>query len=207
MAEGVVLNCEGDEPHHAHAAADELPATPTSPPPPDPPAPAPPATAPPPPPTHTHDAAECRAYNAPPNATLGQWLAAYPSSWMTRELVGRTALYRGGGHLPLTHADLRLAQQRLHYFAAVLLLERPESSMRLLQAAFGWREVGWSKHRAGSRLSGGNSTAAAELAAAGVLQEVQRRHALDLELYEYAEALHAKQLHSWGLAASADIQT
>ncbi|KAL4447517.1 hypothetical protein ABPG75_004736 [Micractinium tetrahymenae] len=135
--------------------------------------------------------AECHAYSAPANATLERWLAAYPDNWMVRELVGRTALYQRGR--PMTEADLLLAQQRLHLFAAVLLLERPDTSMALLRAMFGWRETGWGEHRAGSRVG---SDAGAELPP-GVLRELERRHALDVRLYAYAEALHAAQARRW----------
>ena len=90
---------------------------------------------------------ECRAYVAPANASLAAWLEAYPDNWVTRELVGRSALYGaygssllegGGQRRPLGQADLHLAKQRLHYFAAVLLLEDWPGSMALMQQLFGW---------------------------------------------------------------------
>lgn len=137
-------------------------------------------------------AAECRAYSAPPNATLAQWLDAYPDNWMTRTFVGREALY---GRRPLTEADLLVAQQRLHYCAALLLLEQPGSSMRLMQRVFGWRQVGWEGHRAGSQHG---SNAAAELEAP-LLQRLRQRNELDLQLYQYAERLHAEQVQREGL--------
>lgn len=114
-----------------------------------------------------------------------------PCSWMVRELSGRSALYQRGR--PVTEADLLLAQQRLHLFAVVLLLEQPEGSMSLLRAMFGWRHTGWEEHRAGSRAG---SDAAQELPPA-VLAELQRRHALDVRLYAYAEALHAEHVRRW----------
>ena len=137
-------------------------------------------------------AAECRAYSAPANATLAQWLEQYPDNWMTRTFVGWEALY---GRRPLAEADLLVAQQRLHYFAAVLLLEQPGSSMRLMQKVFGWRQVGWAEHRAGSQHG---SDAAAELEAP-LLQRLRQRNELDLRLYQYAERLHAQQLQREGL--------
>ena len=111
---------------------------------------------------------------------------------MTRTFVGRAALY---GQRTLTEADLVVAQRRLHYFAAVLLLEQPGTSMRLMQRVFGWRQVGWAEHRAGSQHS---SDAAAELEAP-LQRRMQERNALDLRLYQYAERLHAHQLQREGL--------
>lgn len=110
---------------------------------------------------------------------------------MVRELAGRSALYQRSR--PMTEADLLLAQQRLHLFSTVLLLERPGASMALMRAMFGWRHTGWEEHRAGSRAG---SDAAAELPPA-VLAELERRHALDARLYAYAEALHAQQARQW----------
>lgn len=112
-------------------------------------------------------------------------------SWMVRELAGRTALYQRDR--PMTEADLLLAQRRLHLFSAVLLLEQPATSMALLQAMFGWRDTAWEEHRAGSRAG---SDAAAELSPA-VLDELQRRHVLDVRLYAYAEVLHAQHVRQW----------
>ena len=137
-------------------------------------------------------AAECRAYSAPANATLAQWVELYPDNWMTRTCVGREALYGGR---PLTEADLVVAQQRMHYFAAVLLLGQPGSSMRLMQRVLGWRQVGWAEHRAGSQHG---SDASAELEAP-LLQRLRQRNDMDLRLYQYAERLHAQQLQREGL--------
>lgn len=141
-------------------------------------------------------AAECHAYQAPPNATLEAWLNSYPDNWMTRELVGLRSLYPP--HRPLTAADLHLAKQRLHLFSAVLLLERPESSMALMRRLFGWQDTRWTEERAGSRHS---SNATAELEGP-VLQRILRLNQLDERLYEYAEVLHDHQLwraaSSWG---------
>ncbi|KAI3429348.1 hypothetical protein D9Q98_005443 [Chlorella vulgaris] len=136
--------------------------------------------------------AECRAYSAPANATLEQWLKVVPDNWMTRELVGRSALYQ---QRPVTDADLLLAQQRLHYFAAVLLLEEPASSMALIRQLFGWQHTDWDGARAGSRHS---SNATSELDRQG-LQLLEHRNQFDLRLYRYAQALHSAQLLRAGL--------
>jgi hypothetical protein len=98
--------------------------------------------------------AECRAYWAPANATLAQWLGAYPDNWVTRELAGTSALYRraaSGAPAALTPAEVARAKARLHYFGGVLVMERWEASMALMQARYGWGEVDHEKHRAGSR--------------------------------------------------------
>lgn len=113
---------------------------------------------------------------------------------MTRELVGLRALYPP--HRRLTAADLHLAKQRLHLFSAVLLLERPQSSMALMERLFGWRDTGWAEQRAGSRHG---SDAAAELEAP-ILQRIMRLNQLDEQLYEYATMLHAHQLQLAGLS-------
>lgn len=132
-------------------------------------------------------AAECHAYSAPPNASFEQWLQLTPDNWMTRELVGRSALY-DWRRRPLTGADLAIAQRRLHLFAAVLLLEEPRSSMAAMHL-FGWKDVGWDEHRAGSRA---DSYATAQLEAA-VLERLRQRNQWDLKLYAYAQLLHAEQ--------------
>ena len=178
------------------------------------------------PPTFGHPAcraAECHAYSAPDNATLEEWLDAYPDNWMTRELVrtackdaashsachaclglpavpycppaqltqvGRSVLY---DRRPLAAADLRAAQARLHLFAAVLVLERPQASMALLRARFGWQETGWAEHRAGSAA---DSDAAAELPPE-LLARLRQRNQLDEQLYDYAVALHEAQAARW----------
>lgn len=133
----------------------------------------------------------------PANATLIEWLEASPDNWMTRELLGRTALY-SWRRRPLTAADLAAAQARLHLFSAVLILEQPASSMAAMRALFGWRETGWDAHRAGSRLAG--AAAAAQLAPAE-LETLRRRNEWDLRLYEYARRLHAAQAAERGWAA------
>lgn len=133
--------------------------------------------------------AECHAYAVPPNATLEEWAQHSPDNWVTRELVGRSALY-DWRRRPLTPADLDTAKRRLHAFAAVLLLERPASSMALLRARFGWTQLGWDEHRAGSRAE---SNAAAELAPAAMAR-LRARHEWDLQLHAYAQALHEAQV-------------
>lgn len=139
-------------------------------------------------------AAECQAYSAPANATIEEWVTLhYPDNWMTRELLGRSALY-GWRRRHLQEADLKAAQARLHLFSAVLLLEAPDSSLALLRRRFGWRHAdgaAWAAARTGSRA---DSRAEGELAGQPeVLAALRRRNALDERLYEYAARLHAAQ--------------
>ncbi|KAG7666663.1 hypothetical protein NADE_003538 [Nannochloris sp. 'desiccata'] len=143
-----------------------------------------------------HSPSECRAYWAPPNATFNQWLDWYPDNWMTRELAGNEALYRKdaqGRPGPLTAADVLKAKQRLHYFAAILIMERPEESQVLLKNVFGWRDVDLDGHRAGSVR---NSSAAEEVAAQTpkVFQQLQAMNKYDIEIYNYAVELHKAQV-------------
>lgn len=145
-------------------------------------------------PAAPHAAAECHAYSAPRNASLEEWIEAFPDNWVTRELLGRSVLY-DWRRRPLALSDLVAAQIRLHAFAAVLLLERPGSSMALMQRAFGWKHVGWDERRAGSKR---DSHAEAELPPP-LLERLRQRHALDLRLYEYAQTLHAAQAQAWGV--------
>lgn len=116
---------------------------------------------------------------------------------MTRELVGRSALY-GWRRRLLTERDLETAQRRLHYFAAVLLLERPASSMALMWSVFGWRHIGWEERRAGSRH---DSDAQAELDPE-LLERLRSRNQLDARLYEYAARLHEAQAAAAGGSGS-----
>ena len=72
---------------------------------------------------------------------------------MTRELAGTAALYRrsaDGVPSPLTPAEVARAKARLHYFGAVLVMERWEASMALMSKRYGWRDLDHEKHRAGS---------------------------------------------------------
>eukprot|EP00887_Chlorella_sp_A99_P003192 scaffold9.g3192.t1 len=144
--------------------------------------------------------AECRAYASPPaNASLEEWLAVYPDNWMTRELAGRAALYGSAAtsfrRPPLTAAHLRLAQQRLHYAAAVLLTDDWGGSAAQMRALFGWSDVDFERHRAGSRTG---SRAEAELGP-GALAALRAVNEWDLQLYEYAVRLHGAQLEELGL--------
>ena len=105
--------------------------------------------------------------------------------------MGREALY---SRRALTAEDLTLAQQRLHYYVTVLLVEEWDTSLKLLTAAFGWRYNGSDAGsvRAGSRFG---SDAASELAAhPRALAALEAANVWDLQLYAYAAKLHAQQL-------------
>jgi len=145
-----------------------------------------------------HSPSECRAYWAPANATFQQWLHWYPDNWMTRELAGNEALYRKdaqGRPGPLTPADVLKAKQRLHYFAAVLIMERPEESEILLRNVFGWKEIDLDGYRAGSNR---NSSANKELAGKQpkLFQRLKEMNKYDTEIYNYALQLHKAQLYN-----------
>ena len=84
------------------------------------------------------------------------------------------------------------AKQRLNYFAAVLVMERMDSSQQLLKGRFGWKDVDLMGHRAGSTR---NSSAEVELAMQPeVLTQLREANKYDLELYEYALRLHNEQI-------------
>ena len=142
-----------------------------------------------------HSPTECRAYWAPANATFQHWLRRYPDNWMTRELAGTSALYKRdlkGLPAPLTTTEVERAKQRLNYFAAVLVMERMDSSQQLLKGRFGWKDVDLMGHRAGSTR---NSSAEVELAMQPeVLTQLREANKYDLELYEYALRLHNEQI-------------
>lgn len=144
-----------------------------------------------------HSPAECRAYWAPSNATIQQWLRRYPDNWMTRELAGTSALYKRdakGRPAPLTAGEVEKAKQRLHYFAAVLIMEEMETSQALLKGRFGWKDVDLMGHRAGSVR---NSSAEVELATQPeVLKQLREANIYDLEIYEYAVKLHEEQVRT-----------
>jgi hypothetical protein len=141
-----------------------------------------------------HSPTECRAYWAPTNATFQQWLKWYPDNWMTRELAGNEALYRKDVHGrpgPLTAVDVLKAKQRLHYFAAILIMERPEESQLLLKRVFKWKDVDLDGHRAGSVK---NSSAEKELELE-TFEKVQAMNTYDIEIYNYALELHKTQVY------------
>ena len=143
-----------------------------------------------------HSPTECRAYWAPSNATFQEWLTWYPDNWMTRELAGNEALYRKDIHGkpgPLTATDVFKAKQRLHYFAAILIMERPQESEILLKSTFGWKDTDLDGHRAGSVR---NSSAEKELARdqPEIFQDLERKNMFDIEIYKYALELHKIQV-------------
>ena len=129
-----------------------------------------------------------------------------PQPWrngggMTRELAGREALYRRdttGRPGPLTPADVARAKRRLHYYAAILVMERMEDSQMLIKERFGWSDVDFEGHRAGSRRG---SSAAGELAPQPeVLMALRQANRHDMEVYEYALTLHERQVTEARLA-------
>jgi hypothetical protein len=95
---------------------------------------------------------ECDVYAVPDkNASFYEWLKFYPDNWMTREFAGISTLFRKnskGEVFDLTEADLMKAKQRLGYFSAVLLVEKPVSSQLLLERIFGWRNANLSQYHA-----------------------------------------------------------
>lgn len=92
----------------------------------------------------------------------------------------------------MTAADLEAAKTRLRYYLAVLVLERPAESARLLQSVLGWQHVDLDKGRRGSRR---DTDARAELASdPALLARLQEMHRLDLQLYEFGVGLMDQQL-------------
>ena len=142
-----------------------------------------------------HSPTECRAYWAPENATFQEWIHRYPSNWVTRELAGREALYRKddkGRPAPLQPADVERAKRRLHYFAAILILERIKGSEMLLKRVLRWENVDFEAQRAGSSQ---NSSAHQELSLQPeMLMKLRELNKYDIEIYEYALVLHEKQV-------------
>ena len=145
-----------------------------------------------------HSPVECHAYWVPSSSTTTitflEWVREYyPDNWVTRELAGLSALYKKdarGKAAPLTAAEVHRAKQRLHYFAALLIMERPEGSQLLLQQRFGWNEVDLAAHRAGSNV---NSSASRELSPE-VLMQLRELNKHDLEVFAYALELHEAQV-------------
>lgn len=95
---------------------------------------------------------ECDLYTIPDkNVSLKEWLQAYPDNWMTREFAGiSTLFYKDKKEVvfDLSEADLMKAKQRLHYFSAILLVEKPVSSQLLLERVFGWPNANLSQYHA-----------------------------------------------------------
>lgn len=141
----------------------------------------------------------CQCYAAPHNATLDEWIEAFPSDFQTRSLLGRRYLY---SRAPLTAEDFADAVERLRYFSAVLLLERFDESLELLRRRLGWRGVGDgdeapSQVRAGSRRG---TRAEDELQdRPHLLARLMERHVWDRALYDEAVRLFERQLHEEGV--------
>lgn len=161
-----------------------------------------------------HLVAECRAYVAPPNATFEEWLRKYyPDNWMTRELAGASYLLKKGGaatalilleannqeevlrrmkQKPVGPEELEKAKARLHLFSAILLTEKWEESLKLMNHVFGWKELDYKKYRGGSR----EDTSAQQELSPGTFELLKQRNVLDMQLYEYAVHLHNYQVSS-----------
>jgi hypothetical protein len=164
-----------------------------------------------------HLVAECRAYVAPPNAIFEEWLTKYyPDNWMTRELAGASYLLKKGGaatalslleektqeegkeeevlrkmkQKPVGPDELEKAKARLHLFSAILLTERWEESVKLMNHVFCWKELDYTNYRKGSR----EDTSAQQELSPETFELLKKRNTLDMQLYEYAVHLHNYQV-------------
>ena len=150
----------------------------------------------------------CSSYDAPANATLSEWLDYYPDNWVTRTLLGSRYLY--GKDLPLGEAELQQAKNRLEAFTTVLVLEELDLGLRVLGEVLGWeeREGEETEMAAGAPQAnvarGGRTDSTRELDDL-TWQKAASTIRLDLEVYEHARALFARQAERLGLANATDL--
>lgn len=99
---------------------------------------------------------------------------------MTRSYAGRGIMY---SNKPVTESEFLLAISRLHYYSAILIMERFDDNMEILRYQFGWKDVDASGHREGSKR---NSNAYDELNGhPALIEKLERLHVWDKLLYEY----------------------
>ncbi|QDZ25091.1 hypothetical protein HOP50_15g76370 [Chloropicon primus] len=139
----------------------------------------------------------CSTYSAPTNSTLSVWIDYYPDNWVTRSLLGQRKLHNY--HKPLTLEDLERAKNRLEAFAAVLVLEEYDLSLKVVEELFGWSNRGT---RTEVNVSpGGRSDSNRELDDL-TRQKVASTIQLDLQLYQHAHDLFWKQASQLGYGKS-----
>lgn len=132
----------------------------------------------------------CQRYSAPPGSDFYTWLHYYPDNWMVRTFAGNAAFEKEG---EMTHVELEKAKRRLHIFSVVMLLENYDESASLLGTLFKWHDTDVQKNRKGSNTLRGQTTVQRFQNHPRVLSLLKERHALDLQLYEYAKQLQAQQ--------------
>ena len=134
----------------------------------------------------------CGAFDARNATTFDEWLAAYPSDWMTRELLGQAWLQD-----PERAIDARafaFAVARLELFHGVLISEHFDRSVELLERLLGLDAAG----EAVPRLVSAHH---ADELPAPQREAVRRKNEWDLRLYDRALALFREQLEKAGLDA------
>ena len=118
---------------------------------------------------------------------------------------GQTRLLSGVwgdvGYGKMDESHLALAQRHLRdYFAVVGLQEQFDSSLLLMQKAFGWRRIEYQKRNV-TRNRPAQETLSAETLAA-----IREANLLDLQLYEYARQLFRRQLRQQGALFRARVR-
>mmetsp|Transcript_13089 Transcript_13089/g.47770 ORF Transcript_13089/g.47770 Transcript_13089/m.47770 type:complete len:515 (+) Transcript_13089:1092-2636(+) len=149
---------------------------------------------------------DCHLYEQRANASLVEWLEAYPDNFMTRAFCGGSVMY-DVPHLQLNESHLECAKRRLATFAPILILERPER-LQLMQESLGWRTrdvwqnamltPGGSDPRQTKPGDVESSSALASLTEEE-LKMLRRTHQLDMRLYKYATDLFEQQLEFYGI--------
>ncbi|MCB0028122.1 MAG: hypothetical protein KDE28_09465, partial [Anaerolineales bacterium] len=86
------------------------------------------------------------------------------------------------------------------YFAVVGLQEQFDSSLLLMQKAFGWRRIEYRKRNVTQ------NRPAQETLSAETLAAIREANLLDLQLYEYARQLFRRQLRQQGALFRARVR-
>jgi hypothetical protein len=110
----------------------------------------------------------------PPDKPIKEWLLTTPGDNMFTRMFGNS----------FDEPDLDSAKKRLHELSALMLIESFQDDIMVMQRKFGWKDINVTKHRAGTKH---NSSARARFKDdKAFVNELKKRHSLDLELMEYA---------------------
>ena len=124
-------------------------------------------------------------------ALLNSQLPVMMDNGQTRLLSG---VWGDVAYGKMSESHLTLAQRHLsEHFAVVGLQEQFDSSLLLMQQAFGWRRIEYEKHNVTR-----NRPLREELSAA-TLQAIRDANLIDIQLYEYARQMFKRQLRQQGL--------
>ena len=132
---------------------------------------------------------------APENASLAEFLHAYPDNYMTRDLCGESTWKLPKWAINDFHREC--ATRRLDsVFSVVLVTEREEMWEPLLRKELGWTSFpngdGSAKHERGDGPTSAEEEVASTPNAAQIIETIEAMHVHDMRVYEHALRMHSK---------------